>query len=523
MAELLPGRVPPFEVASGYHPIMDYRFVHAGQPRWVGADGTPIHYWEMADPDEIRAAHANVPRGIALRSQPAERSDPVLTCTEPWEHNNGGPTIIRDGGLYRMWYHATAPDHWDPDLAPSLVWGPDWGGFLCYAESDDGFEWRKPALGQYEWQGHDSTNIVLGRELAGEPGMHGQSVFLDPQAPAHERFKSIYMGRLSTDVINQWVREQPERVDPWIAVYPDRGIFVATSPDGIKWTPHPDPVVIFISDTMNVADWNVERQSYVWYSRGWSWDRRTIARAETRDFFAWPLPEQAMTAPPQHLAFTDIYTNGKVTYPGDPSTHVMFPTLYDRALDTTAIAVATSTDDVVWDWLPGGPVLEPGPEGTFDSGCMFSCKGLVELPSDRIGTPYTGFDLPHKYPRLTLKSATAYGLWGCGRIAGLVAKADGEFATPQLLLQGRELRLNVKTAADGEVRVSALERGPDWTSRPGHGSWIEVGESRSIQGDHVSVPVDWNGSPALRLATHGPVVLRFVMRKATLFGFEVTG
>ena len=230
-----------------------------------------------------------------------------------------------------------------------------------------------------------------------------------------------------------------------------------------------------------------------------------------------------MTAPPQHLAFTDIYTNGKVTYPGDPSTHVMFPTLYDRALDTTAIAVATSTDDVVWDWLPGGPVLEPGPEGTFDSGCMFSCKGLVELPGDRIGTPYTGFDLPHKYPRLTLQSATAYGLWGRGRIAGLVAEADGEFATPQLLLQGRELRLNVKTAADGEVRVSALERGPDWTSRPGHGSWIEVGESRSIQGDHVSVPVDWNGSPALRLATHGPVVLRFVMRKATLFGYEVTG
>ncbi len=523
MAELLPGRVPPFDVTAGYHPIMDYRFVNAGQPRWVGADGTPIHYWETADPDEIRAAHANVSRGIELRSRPADRSDPILTCTEPWEHNNGGPTIIRDSGLYRMWYHATAPDHWDPDLAPSLGWGPDWGGFLCYAESDDGFEWRKPALGQYEWQGHDSTNIVLGRELAGEPGMHGQSVFLDPRAPAHERFKSIYMGRLSTHVINQWVREQPERVDPWIAVHPDRGMFVATSPDGIKWTPHPDPVVIFISDTMNVADWNPGRQSYVWYSRGWSWDRRTIARAETRDFFAWPLPEQVLTTPPEQLEITDIYTNGKVTYPGDPSTHVMFPTLYDRALDTTTIAVATSTDDVVWNWVPGGPVLEPGPDGVFDSGCMFSCKGLVELPGDRIGTPYTGFDLPHKYPRQSLQSATAYCLWPRGRIAGLVASEDGEFATPQLMLQGRKLRLNLKTAADGEVRVSALERGPGWTARPGHGAWVELGASRSITGDHLSVPVDWNGSPALRLSTHGPVVLRFVMRKATLFGFEVTG
>ena len=150
-------------------------------------------------------------------------------------------------------------------------------------------------------------------------------------------------------------------------------------------------------------------------------------------------------------------------------------------------------------------------------------KGLIELPGDRIGTPYTGCNLPHKYPRQTLKSATAYAHWSRGRIGGVVAEGDGEFATPQLLLQGQEVRLNVKTAADGEVRVTALERGPDWTSRPGHGSWVEVGESRSIRGDHLSVPVDWNGSPALRLSAHGPVMLRFKMRKATLFGFEVTG
>jgi len=92
-----------------------------------------------------------------------------------------------------------------------------------------------------------------------------------------------------------------------------------------------------------------------------------------------------------------------------------------------------------------------------------------------------------------------------------------------MLLQGREIRLNVKTAADGEVRVTALERGPGWTSRPGHGAWVEVGESRSIQGDHLGVPVDWNGSQALPLSRHGPVTLQFKLRKATLFGFEICG
>ena len=105
----------------------------------------------------------------------------------------------------------------------------------------------------------------------------------------------------------------------------------------------------------------------------------------------------------------------------------------------------------------------------------------------------------------------------------MVAEGDGSFATPQMLLQGREVRLNVKTAADGEVRVTALERGPGWTARPGHGAWVEVGESRSIQGDHLGVPVDWNGSTSLGLSTRGPVVLQFKLRKATLFGFEVSG
>ena len=108
-------------------------------------------------------------------------------------------------------------------------------------------------------------------------------------------------------------------------------------------------------------------------------------------------------------------------------------------------------------------------------------------------------------------------------LRGWLPRGTGSFATPQMQLQGREVRLNVKTAADGEVRVTALERGPGWTARPGQGAWVEVGESRSIQGDHVGVAVDWNGSTVLPLSRHGPVVLQFKLRKATLFGFEVTG
>ena len=33
MPSAWPGAAPPFDVAAGYHPSVDYRYVHAGQAR----------------------------------------------------------------------------------------------------------------------------------------------------------------------------------------------------------------------------------------------------------------------------------------------------------------------------------------------------------------------------------------------------------------------------------------------------------------------------------------------------------
>ncbi|MBM3466158.1 MAG: hypothetical protein FJX76_29065, partial [Armatimonadetes bacterium] len=255
MPEPLPGRTPPFEVTAGYHPFVDLRFVYAGRPRWVGPEGQALSMWGLDKPARVQDAHVAVPRGIGLAVHPAERSAPILTCTEPWEHANGGPTIIRDGGLYRMWYHAIPPDFWDPARGGTLTWGPDYGGVLCYAESDDGLAWRKPKLGLYRWQGRDDTNIVFGRELAGPPGLHGISVFLDPSAPAHERYKALYVAPIESDAAREWVRRHPDATDPWVATeHRQQAVYVATSPDGLRWTPFPEPVLLYFSDTKNVVN-----------------------------------------------------------------------------------------------------------------------------------------------------------------------------------------------------------------------------------------------------------------------------
>ena len=41
-----PGTAPPFDVTPGYHPFVDYRYVHAGRACSLDADGHERHTWD---------------------------------------------------------------------------------------------------------------------------------------------------------------------------------------------------------------------------------------------------------------------------------------------------------------------------------------------------------------------------------------------------------------------------------------------------------------------------------------------
>lgn len=81
-------------------------------------------------------------------------------------------TVLRDGGRFRMWYQGL-PKDWDGESNPLLV---------CYAESDDGLEWKKPTLGLVEY-GDGPNNLC-------DLGVHSPSVFIDPEAPASHRYRA---------------------------------------------------------------------------------------------------------------------------------------------------------------------------------------------------------------------------------------------------------------------------------------------------------------------------------------------
>ena len=193
----------------------------------------------------------------------------------------------------------------------------------------------------------------------------------------------------------------------------------------------------------------------------------------------------------------------------------MFPTVYDRSRDTTSVIALASADNIGWSFIPGGPCLEPGTRGSVDGGCVFAGTGLVDLPGDRIGIPYGTFPAPHKHPPPGHGEGVAWATWPRGRLAGLVCDQDAEFWTPPLRLHGHGLRLNAVTQSGGSIRVEV--QAEDWTPREGYA----LEQSTPISGDHLDAPVTWGATTRISAPDYRPVVLRFKLHQATLFGFEV--
>jgi len=124
---------------------------------------------------------------------------PVLTLKAPWEHQGFTTSTIYDQQekVFKMWYHTTTiPGH----------------GVMCYAESDDGIEWRRPKLGLFEYEGSKANNIVMTNEPH-EGKDHFGTVLKDPMdKDPTRRYKA--MGWSSYD---------------WDG--PMSGIYTAVSPD----------------------------------------------------------------------------------------------------------------------------------------------------------------------------------------------------------------------------------------------------------------------------------------------------
>jgi len=142
-------------------------------------------------------------------SKPTVRQEPVLL---PSPTDSDAPdnlaanfygTVLYEEGKFRMWYYAchrgTNPD-WLPRKKQQIAKPQDWlldaqegyeflQGPLCYAESDDGFTWNKPALNQLLFKGNRDNNAFdLPHTI-----VSGAAVIRDDDDPnPARRYKMIY-------------------------------------------------------------------------------------------------------------------------------------------------------------------------------------------------------------------------------------------------------------------------------------------------------------------------------------------
>lgn len=493
------------------HVFVDWSLVEPGYAvSWADSLGTE---WET-------------PRGIRLKvGEPRIEAQPMVQTEKPWEtaytlHT----TIFEDDGIYRLYY--TCHNQMSGDAKSERQQNP-YSYFLCYAESEDGVQWKKPNIGTINWRGTNDNNIVYGMDSALGRPVPTATVFKDPSAPPSERYKIIHRGRIEDGT---------------------RCVYGATSPDGINWTAIQNPIIPdYFSDTQIVARFDQQKGRYCGYFRGWTkhsggkvHGRRTIAYAETEDFNNWPVPETIFTTDVHDHPGADIYTNAYTLWP-DADAHLMFPAFYEREIDITQIQLLTSRDGVRWERHTREPVIGGGEPGTSGSprqdwtAGFFAGAGVVSIRDDESSIAVIPCTRTHNnefsqsenlqqqcYPSPTSPYAGYAGqitlaTWYKDGFTCLDAPEDGYFATTPFIFEGGSLKMNGWSRYRGGITVELAD-----STNESH-SFASTVEGRSfddcdeISGRSINRTVTWSGESDLSRWEGKLVRLRFKMRRARLY------
>lgn len=536
----------PVALRSNFIYFTSWKYVRQGTFRWEiqhgpDATGEEQNLGAWLEGDGTRPAEfvpVDMPRGIRLVAQKA--------TLVPFAAGQLAAQVF-DEGVYKTWYTVSPCPDPEPFSTKDQIL-PGHNHHVAYAESEDGVTWDIPNLGLIEYAGGRNNNIVFRGDLDGSTrGWHGGSVFIDPSSK-NERYKMVYLGLITDEEWAAYAAKYPDEVDTMARRQNVGGyrcvfaVFGAVSPDGIRWTGLPAPLMIQHADTLNTCYYDVDRECYVAYVRAWqvnpkapgmdevnpdgwiSVGRRAIARSISADFRHFSKPEIVVATgaamAPSHL----FYLNGKTTLPGIPDNHVMFPWIWELENDGGSVWLYSSAGGFAWSRVPGGPVVEVGAPGAPTGGYVTCSGNLLEYPGDTWGITYGGNPIPHKYPGRNFEKRkglfpgvageSGRATWPRGRLVALQCDAEGSFATVAVLPRGDRIRLNASVKPTGHIRV-AVRRFGARGDIPGR-TFADAGR---IIGDGLGLPVTWQGEANLN-HQGGAVILRFQLRQAKLFGVE---
>ena len=462
---------------------------------------------------------------VRLRLHPPERRGPCLVVEKDWEPGGArGSCIVRVDGEFRLYYEVTLPD-----------------GRHCmaFAVSTDGARWERPELGAVEFNGSLRNNLV---DVQVQPFNEG-CIFVDPTAPEESRFKLV-------------------------AHAPSQGgMFLFTSPDGIRFTRQPGHLLRFILDNHMTAFYDERAKRYRIYTRGWDRTRpippmpgsRCVALAETDDLTK-PIPFDENAPEPwepqpkwlstgwsgirrlnRELPIVlrcdehdpeqgGLYQGAVIHYLRD--VYLAFPTFYftypwppegrfinDGLLD---IQFASSRDGVCWNRDMREPYVRLDLPDGHASKIMHMLTGIVPgrdtLQQFCIGSRRThGEGRTDKDARVSheTRPGDPVALRLEQRMDGFVsaesACTGGRLVTGPFRLRSPELTLNIDTSASGAAKAALLRE--DGTPIEGFG----VDQCGLIHGNSTRMPVRWNGRTDVSRLTGQTVRLLLAGRAARLF------
>lgn len=420
----------------------------------------------------------------------------VMFFDKPWEGPFCGyATIIKDGGVYRLYYRGLPEAGKDGSSKETT----------CYAESDDGINWIKPDLGIYEFSGSRNNNIILA-DVA--PVTHNFSPFLDTREGINPKHKYKALGGTKNS-----------------------GLIACVSEDGINWsTLQKEPVFTEgLFDSQNVSFWSEEEQLYLCYFRTWTKvgysGFRTVSRTTSKDFINWtdPVKMDFGDTPNEHL-----YTNQTSPYFRAPHIYVAIAARFmpqrqvlteeqARQLNVNPKYFNDCSDAILMTSRGGNRYNRTFMDGFIRPGLglqnWVSRSNYPALNVVPTGPSEMSVYLNQDYAQPT-SHMHRYTLRTDGFISLKASYDGGEVTTKPIRFTGDTLFLNFSTSAAGFIRVEILDM--EGNSING----FELDNAKELIGNEIEKAVSWNGNPDLSKLMDKPVKLRFVMKDADLYSLR---
>ena len=457
-----------------------------------------------------------------LSSNRPTKRDIAMSFDKPWDGNgNDFFTIIKDDGLYRMYYETWAC--FDSTYTEGIN--------VCYAESKDGIHWERPNLGMCEFRGSRDNNIIMTRIYDNITVMKDEN----PDCPPEHRYKAV-MADYDASV---------KKTNPNL---PAGKLVCKTSADGIHFVDYCEISRGYAYDSQNSVHWNPHAKKYFCYFRNFHMKEqstdsgfveseiRDIMVTESEDFINWSTPVPLNFGNREDYP---LYTNCISAYPYDTRYYVGFPTRYverkewtknydrlcgkDRrklrmeknarlGLAVTDCIFMSSRDNINW-YRFDEATLTPGPE--YESNwvygdCYPAIGGIVETPSPFHGEPnelsiYV-FD-HHMMPEQGHLIRYAFRRDGFASVKAPYSSAI--LRTKPFTFDGDELTINFRTSARGGIFLAVLDE---------NGTPIDGYETCEIFGDSLDRTIDFD-APLSDLKGK-KVIFEFKMRDAEIFAMR---